>query len=217
MKKIMEKSSWISTLAVGLVLTATQSAAAVTPAKDTAQNERKVVVFAYNYAKVPDGELREATKVAAKIFKRIGVELDWRNCPVEATEAAHECLGSLPMKPIYLRILRRTKAQRQMSNSIALGHALHPGNAVAGTNASVFLDRVEEIASLARFADSLVLGMSAAHEIGHLLLPVAKHERKGLMRVAFRRTEIQNASHGRLGFTNKQAKLIREAVGLRMS
>lgn len=217
MKKGTKKNSWISTLGIGLVLAATQASAAATPTEDKAQNGRQVVVFAYNYAQIPDRELREATKVAVKIFDRIGVELDWRNCPVEATEAAHECQGSLPMKPIYLRIIRRTEAQRQMSHSIALGHALHPGNAVAGTNASIFLDRVEEIASLSRFADSLVLGMAAAHEIGHLLLPVAKHERKGLMQGAFRRTEIQNASRGRLGFTNKQAKLIQEAVDQRMS
>lgn len=213
----MKRNTWISTLVFASVLAATQTGTAETDTPDEPKNGRTVVVFAYDYAKVPDRELREATKVAAKIFERIGVELDWRNCPVETTEATHECQGPLPMKPIYLRIIRRTEDQRQMSNGIALGNALHPGNAVEGANASVFVDRVEEIAALSSFSSAIVLGMAAAHEVGHLLLPTGRHHRTGLMRFAFRRAELHSAHNKRLGFTRKQAKLIREAVARRMS
>jgi len=57
-----------------------------------------------------------------------------------------------------------------------------------------------------------LLGAVIAHEIGHLVLPTHSHSETGIRRAMWDQQDFQLAAHGELGFTPRQAELIRNEV-----
>ena len=84
-----------------------------------------------------------------------------------------------------------------------------------GTLATIFYDRVKHIAEDGDYAYSLILGMAAAHEIGHLLLPTGKHHPHGIMQAVFGAKDWRRARQNNLSFTKKQAASIRKDLRTR--
>ena len=58
----------------------------------------------------------------------------------------------------------------------------------------------------------LILGHTAAHEIGHMLLPRG-HSSQGIMRARLRKTDWERAAKGTLLFTRQQSEQL--STGLR--
>jgi hypothetical protein len=61
-----------------------------------------------------------------------------------------------------------------------------------------------------------VLGVAITHEIGHLLIAKG-HSDAGIMRGRLEESEWRKAAQGLLGFTPRQAEIIREGVASRGS
>ena len=58
----------------------------------------------------------------------------------------------------------------------------------------------------------LVLGLTMAHEVAHLLLPDESHSADGLMRSAWNASDYWKARLGQLRFTDEEAQLMRDRL-----
>jgi hypothetical protein len=76
---------------------------------------------------------------------------------------------------------------------------------------NVFFDRLEQIVQGSKGTAplELLLGITVAHEIGHLLLPGSPHSRSGIMHARVGEEYLHMAAQGWLGFTVEQ----RQAIG----
>lgn len=79
-------------------------------------------------------------------------------------------------------------------------------------SASVFHDRVEQLAKGWLVSPVVVLGHAMAHEMGHLLLGVGSHSPSGLMREHWSGRDLTRAAEGNLLFSSRQAETIRAQV-----
>src|SRR5262249_13668362 len=79
----------------------------------------------------------------------------------------------------------------------------------------IFFDRVTEVSASHKVPLELVLGITIAHEIGHLLLPHQVHALAGIMRARLNSSDWRMAAQGALGFTDGQRQLILAGVRVR--
>jgi len=173
----------------------------------------RITVRAYIYAQISPETWRAAQEVATKIFDRTGLETVWLDCSL-TSDGQHllpDC--ALPTRPtdIILRLVPTSPATRSHFGNATLGIAA-PSEKNTPASASVFCDRVKELAKGGGASLEVILGHAAAHEIGHLLLGSNSHLPLGLMRGSWSRQDLQSASGGELLFTPSQALLIRQEV-----
>ena len=86
---------------------------------------------------------------------------------------------------------------------------------VGGSQAYVVFERVERFAKTKTdwgHDITTTLGLTIAHEIGHLLLRTSTHTVTGLMGAAWGPADAQLAASGRLLFTSREAALIRKGL-----
>jgi len=86
------------------------------------------------------------------------------------------------------------------------------GFAAPPDTASISLEWVENLTSLAIAEEYQVLGAAIAHEIGHLFLGPNSHSPVGIMRAGWDEGDLKRASQDNLTFTADQAKHIRTEV-----
>lgn len=155
----------------------------------------------YNWAKVSRTTLQKGQAVAGEIFKEAGVELRWAECPCEArSEATTLALRIIP------KLFGSTKSSFR-SDHLGFAAVTEEG----GVLATVFYDRIE---SQGRGGDlSNLLGLAAAHELGHLLLGSKAHTDEGIMRPNWTRKLLRQDHRSHFRFTAKQLDTIRGRVG----
>jgi hypothetical protein len=84
-----------------------------------------------------------------------------------------------------------------------------------GVYASLAFRQVRKEAALTGALPDEILGLAAAHEIGHLL--AQHHSDRGIMRPRWRREDFGVSPQGVFKFTPEQAQKIRAQVSLRNS
>ena len=167
--------------------------------------------------------MEQAQQKAAAIFGKAGIDVEWRRFS-RATGAdapsAHDAAGRAVL-PLNL-ILLAEKAYPTMTKYLglpktAMGFALtRPDGKSHGDTAYVFVNKVEELIHPDPFAKlGTVLGHMIAHELGHLLLGRG-HSHSGLMSAEVAERTLKLAGAGRLHFTRKQVKRLRQSVGERI-
>ena len=63
----------------------------------------------------------------------------------------------------------------------------------------------------------MILGLAAAHEIGHLLMNSRDHSASGLMRAGWDVNDLRRATQGDLRFTDNELKQIHAGALTRMT
>jgi len=219
---------WSLGFALGLVVTCSASAVVQTPAAGYADTSLTVTIHVHNYAEVDPRAMLEAEKIAAGIYRKVGVETRWTDAPI-APRLSQEIFkdhSGLDLTDIDLDILPRIMADRLGLPNTAMG--LAPGTEPDRQVVYVFYRRVEILAKSqvrALFEGSIrrpattaqVLGHAIAHEIGHLLLNFESHSATGIMRGDWDLSDLQSLASGYLLFTANQAEIIRAEVARRAS
>ncbi len=136
----------------------------------------------------------------------------WLTCYGATVEENPACRQSLGPSDLVLRIVRPIRAARAALRHNTCGLSVLPENGGGGTYTTIFYDCLEEVAKALRLPRKLILGHTAAHEIGHLLLASTDHSRRGLMRAVFRPKDWDRAGMGDLLFTPGQGQRIRAGV-----
>lgn len=155
-----------------------------------------------NWAGVSRTMLTSAEKAAGNVFRRVGIEVTWR----EISAASPPTAGA--GATLLLRI-SRSKDFGYPEPSLGFNWPRGPND----VRAVVFIDRVELLArrSNARLDAGAVLGCAMAHELGHLLLG-SEHSSEGIMRPAWNSKDVRSAAREELRFTARQRKALREEL-----
>jgi len=173
------------------------------------KDESALKVGVYNYAHIGGLELREAEGQAGRLFLRAGVRIAWVGCAREESEVLSypECSS----RDVVLRILPASMSDAFNSHAEALGAAISTAKPERAWVASVFYDRVASRASSWKLDPGLVLGDTAAHELGHLLLGPG-HSRHGIMQAIWTPEDLRRASRGEMPFTPDEPASLKNAV-----
>jgi hypothetical protein len=167
-----------------------------------------LTVWVENWAGVTQVELASAQHVAAKVFRKAGVEVNWHTVPAPGLASLLGVDASL--------ILRILESKDAGFPEPSLGFRWQRGP--DDVRAIVFIDRIEQFArrSNVRSDTAAILGCAMVHELGHLLLGPA-HSREGVMRAEWNKQDAWAASQGNLDFTPEQVRLMRVELGRRVS
>jgi len=162
----------------------------------------EVKVSVFNDAQISDRRVARAEIVAAELFARAGIRIDWTNCghPSETSEARASC--SKAAYPKHLQVRLRQRSFNLNASTLGLSYLGEDG---IGCQADVFYAGVAPIEQEARLSSGAILGLVIAHELGHLLLGSNSHSFSGIMRASWQRPELSAARKGALGFSETQA------------
>jgi hypothetical protein len=157
-----------------------------------------VVVRTYTTVSVAAHDLAVARGVVEKILNAHGIAVRWRGCPVTRSQpdapgpvdraaSPDRCADALGSEEVIVRIAEgSTGTDRRW-----LGYSFVDTEQKRGSLATVFADRVEQLAINADVDMGTLLGLAMAHELGHLLLGTSAHSRRGLMRGHWRPREVR--------------------------
>jgi hypothetical protein len=191
-----------SYLTLGFILSVSPPDPAKSTPNGRADPSLQITVWIYNYAQVSPWTLIRAERVATKIFGQAGIETVWLN----------HALSKVPQQPcgatiLALRILPESMATRYDRKLTTLGFAVPSPE--GGTHASVFYQRVKELAKGTVETEPEILGHALAHEIGHLLLGSTTHDPTGIMHTEWSRAELHQMSWQYLFFSAEEAEVLR--------
>jgi len=161
----------------------------------------RVTVRVYDAVNLSWATLSQAEREAEKIFLYAGIQIAWVAGPLSAAANVETPIETL-------RIWPRAAAGKIPTGSETLGLclSLETGEAV------VLADVVQERSMFGSTTFADLLGITMAHELGHLLLRSEKHSVKGVMSAPFTETALADDARGRLRFTTDEGKKMRNEV-----
>ena len=199
----------------GQILAVTFLEAAMLPAlagqleNCTATSKARLTIRVWDRSHIDSRTLARAQVVTNSAFNAVGLDIHWIHCGEEQTPENLPCQSPLGGPyDLSLRIIRLSKASRKDWRSVACGSAT--GSSVV----YIFYDRLETLLNRSPRVTSpdLALGVTMAHEIGHLLLPPG-HALKGIMRARLEPEDWKLAEVGCLTFCSQEAEQIMRRVG----
>ncbi len=176
---------------LGIVLLSTAAAA----------GQSNVTVVVNNSARVEPATLSKAEVEATRLFQAAGISIRWLHCG--ETDA---CRRPLLPNELVLHIVSSGKTQ----DDFVYGEAFL-GEDGRGQYSDVFFDRIRKAPG--NTDKGRLLGVVAAHELGHLLLGSRAHSRVGIMEAVWEKDCVRKLGMGMLLFTPEQARLMRGRIG----
>lgn len=163
--------------------------------------EQTLSIHLYNDAEVSPRTLHWAIVETNRLFRAAGIQLYWEQVSREAWQSAAACPQENERRSLLMRLM--LKAPLTASPG-ALGTA-RPF-AQAGTQVSIFIDRLEALRHSMTTEDYVMLGHMMAHEIGHVLLHSTEHSAGGVMQTRWTGMSWHLASQGLLAFRPEEAE-----------
>ena len=159
-----------------------------------AQNETRpeLTLSLQNVAQVPAAEADEAKEILVRIYRSAGIEVHWKDIEADITVIIRP--------PPHPRAIRDSR--------FALGYAPRT-KLKASRIAFVLADRTADTARGLGMEHYVLLAITMAHEVGHLLLPEGSHAVNGIMRRDWTQSDYQKARLGQLLFTEAEGRLMR--------
>jgi len=185
---------------------------AAVPAPPAAGADHPVVIRTYDASGLPEVDRAAALAAAAAILGDAGLAVAHLACDgVPGSATGHPCLVPLRAHELSLRLVR-LPAPDPSAREMTLGYSLVETHRGAGSLATVYVDRVADLAAAAQVALSAILGRAIAHEIGHLLLGTTAHADVGVMRRVWSPEVLRRGATGDWRFTPRDAAALRAAA-----
>jgi hypothetical protein len=144
----------------------------------------------YDSAGVTPRDRTAALKTAGAILSRADLDATWIVCtPARDGKPQPGCDAAPASHELVVRLTYSSPTSED-GNSRAFGYTLIDSSSSTGTLSTVFVDRVDWLASTGKAARADVLGRAIAHEIGHQILGSNDHSGRGLMRETWTAEEI---------------------------
>ena len=162
-------------------------------------------------------DVRTARRTASAILERAGIRVDWVECgPAAAGEevAADACTGPLGRNELVVRLVPAGTAGGG-SHPHSLGFAFVDPDAGGGWLATVYADRVGQMAQAAGVGAAELLGRAIAHEIGHLLIGSNQHAPSGLMRASWSGADLRRNRATEWLFGRNEGETMRRQIASR--
>ena len=148
-----------------------------------------ITIRIYDSAGVTPSDRTAALKTAGAILSRADLDATWIVCtPARDGRPQPGCDTSPASHELVVRLTHSSPSSEE--NSRAFGYSLIDATTATGTLSTVFVDRVDWLASTGKAARADVLGRAIAHEIGHQLLGSNEHSARGLMRETWTADEL---------------------------
>jgi hypothetical protein len=178
-----------------------------------------ITVHVYNYAGLDKNTTRVSASEAARIYQRVGVNIEWIDCPRTPEEADNypACIQPTSPSRLTLRIISGQMAKRLRFSKKTFGRSWLPEMGGFGYVAAVSAQHAQAFARKIRHSEGSILGHLIAHELGHLLLGANSHAQTGIMRVPWRYKELEHIRQGTMFFDSTKAKQIRSGVQRRIA
>jgi hypothetical protein len=158
------------------------------------QPQLTVTVYLRDRANAPSRVRIPAKAMAAKMFAKIGIRLEWR---------IGEPTGASLQPPVIIDLLTDTPQNCQPG---ALAYAMP----YEGTHIAVFFDRLEQEPNA-----GTVLAHVMVHEISHLLQGISRHSATGLMKARWSVGDFGDMKFKPLAFAAMDVELIRSGLSKR--
>ena len=197
---------WVS---LGLGLLGMVSMGGSSMRADSVSRRPVVRISVYNDAGLKRGTLLHAEEDAAAVFRRAGIETEWKNCGGEEVFAGvgKPCNEVAYPVRLVLRIERRPRGL--VSEPLGVAYLADDGK---GVYCDVFLEPMEELQQIYAVSLDSLLGHVAAHEIAHLLLGLHSHTASGLMRARWGLQTMEEMKRSGLEFNSTQAAVMVERL-----
>jgi hypothetical protein len=169
----------------------------------TVQAQTSITITLYDIAGVRPGVLATMKTETSSIFRAAGVELEWVDCafagkPVRNAECA------IPLGPTRF-MLRLVPGVNKTMPGVAGLAFVKDG---AGVLVCLYPERTRELARDSGWDSGDLLGHTAAHELGHLVLRSEAHTEGGLMRARWEAQDLRRLSHAGLIFLPGQLRVV---------
>ncbi len=168
------------------------SATSTNSALDVSSSAHVSVYVFDGSARFLTADLVNAEALVAKIFGKVGIQVTW----ADDASAAN----------MRLRIWESSTVQGTRVTSDALGFRLSINEAV------VLSDAMLKIATKWKVDPALCLGLTMAHEMGHLLLQSETHSVSGVMKARWLRPDFAAAERGALTFSSQEGHAMRDGI-----
>jgi hypothetical protein len=172
----------------------------------------RVQARVYDTAVMSAADQTVALRAAAGVLAAAGIDITWVVCGSgESGASPAPCAAPLADDELAVRLVRLAGTP-SARGELSLGYSLVDMPTAHGTLATVYVDRVEWLASQARCDGAKVLGFAVAHEVGHLLLGTNAHGATGLMRAVWLRSELQRNDPADWLFTTRESLAMTRAL-----
>ena len=189
------------------------------PAQAAQIDRPNLVIRAYLTMPLHGNDWRAAVGEATAILDETGIQVGWINCSAPhlsgTSELPERCTQPLKTNEVAIRIIRVNNADHRSGQP--LGESLVDAPRRVGTLATIYLDRVEWLASGTGVRTSTVLARALAHEVAHLIFGTTAHSREGLMRPVWTRLELIRARAVDWHFPAGDALRLRQAFARRLA
>lgn len=203
-------------LAIGFFLTGNANGSALAEKHNSANGEKQITIFVYDFAQAEAKVLRKAEQAAADIFAKAGTSTIWVECPAsDSAPRNSDCTNIVGPLKLILHVVRSSGAGSLRPNSDVFGISALGDHGEFGCDAWVFFDLIKDAALQERLSLPQILGSLIAHELGHLLLGPNSHSRDGLMRGRWPRAQLLMADCGELQFSDAERRTIQKAILVR--
>lgn len=163
-----------------------------------------ITIRVYDSAGVSTNDRTSALKTAGAILSRADLDPTWIVCtPAREGRPQPGCDAAPASHELVVRLTHSSPAGGD-GNSRAFGYSLIDAATATGTLSTVFVDRVDWLASTGKAVRAEVLGRAIAHEIGHQLLGSNDHTARGLMRETWTADELTRNRPEDWRFSNSQ-------------
>lgn len=112
---------------------------------------------------------------------------------------------------LIIRLLRSSESTPRPMR-FALGEAVIDVSTGVGVFATIYVDRVEQMAEISKSNVAVLLGRAVAHELGHLLLGTNDHGAGGLMRANWTPENVRRNQIGDWQLTNDDVETIQKRL-----
>jgi len=172
----------------------------------------RIQVRVWDATQIQAEVLNRAKAITERFYQQAGIEMTWRDCAPEAAPERLLCASPTGFNDISMRICARGREVQPNGSSHSAGFAVPLFSGSRGSGIVIVpLDRLERAAKEEDLPLELVLGVTMAHEIGHLLLPPV-HSISGIMQARLDAGAWNLAKQGQLRFLRAEGKRMREGV-----
>lgn len=173
----------------------------------------QVTISVYNDAEVPADVLGEAEEQAEDVFEQAGIDVTWLSCrmPVVSEEASRLCREAVFPEHLHLRIVRKSAGLKGEAMGISF-----QGEDGSGCYADLFYEPMKQLHKTDGTNIANLLGLAAAHEIGHLLLGRNSHSAVGIMHAHWTAKELADARVAALVFSKQESQRMRTKLAAAM-
>jgi hypothetical protein len=193
-------------LMMGLILLLRVTGMAATDGNGTIVARIKVRIW--DRVHIESETLNRAKTITESLYRRGGIAIAWVHCTVEPTPENRACACPKGFNDISVRICPRARDVYPETGYFRGGVALPLVPDGASGIILLLYDRLERVAKIGNIPLELVLGITMAHEIGHLLISPG-HAAAGIMRAKLDGNDWKLASRGALRFHSTEAEIMR--------